>query len=183
MRDRTREALACFSGRRPGSGDLTLPVRGACLSRRRDQQRVRQHGRGAWGAVEGERVLLIKLDVGGEHNAPLRRTREDMSALAAVEPVGIIKSAATHTQDVRKALELEADRSGAPGAEVQGDTLAARVGAVRIALRADPIEGHVLPPEDRLHQKGRAGKALAESAMTNCDAHRLRGRSVADIAA
>src|SRR5215510_9601843 len=106
-----------------------------------------------------------------------------MPALAPVEPVGIIKGATTHSQDLREALQLEANRGGAPGAEVQGDTLAARIGAVRIALRADAVESHVLPSEDWFDQKGRAGKALAESAMTNCDAHGLRARLVADIAA
>ena len=44
----------------------------------------------------------------------------------AVEPVGIVKSAAAQPQDVRKSFEVEIERCPAPATEVQRYALVAR---------------------------------------------------------
>jgi hypothetical protein len=54
---------------------------------------------------------------------------------------------------------------------------------VLIAPRAGTVESHVAATKDGFDQKGRAGKTLAEAAMTNCDTHGLGARLIAHVTA
>ena len=86
-----------------------------------------EHGGLVCGSIEPERMLCKEIYTRRKDNAPLRRTDEDMAVCAPgkIEPIGIIERAAAYPQDVRKALQVEAERRRAPAAEIESDALAA----------------------------------------------------------
>jgi hypothetical protein len=103
--------------------------------------------------------------------------------LAALEPIGIVERAAAESSDVRKALQIEADGRRASAAEIHCNALATGIGPMVIGFQWGSVEYHVLPSEDRFDKICRPRQPLAEGAMADGDAQRLRRCSVADLAA
>src|SRR5262245_16812284 len=136
-----------------------------------DRPRRLQHRRRIRAAVEPDGVLEVDLDSGRKHDAVLRRARENVARIVGAprKPVRIVERAGAEPEEIRKALEIEIERGGAAATEIQRDALVAPVGAVVVGLRRNAREGDVLPAEDRLDQKRRAGEALAERAMADRD--------------
>src|SRR6476619_6548866 len=135
--------------------------------------------------VEPDCMLLVEVNACGQHDVPLSRPDEYMAipARAALEPAGIVESAAAQSQDFRKTFKVQAKRRPAPAAEVERHALAARVGAMLVRPRRNALEHDVLLPEDRLEQKRGPREPLAETAVANGDAERLCERLVADVTA
>ena len=108
-----------------------------------------------WAYLQGECVLLVDARARRQHDADLRRAREDMPASrgASLEPVGVVERAAAQSQDVRKSLQIQIERGAACAAEVQGDAFLLLSERWSYVLSAAPEKATIAPLENRLDQE------------------------------